>query len=175
MRVPCGLRAFPVYFESLKPCRASRSRAFDDAGCFNANWKRFIGIVAAAVMMGSGAEARSPDRPVIRLNCPEEAAAALCRSLIQSLSEMAPTAVIRRVPAHDVTPTRPGDLGVSLVVAKAGAEQITGRLDWQQGAGARHTGPAVRFGAEGAHEAFARALVKASPDMRAALLTGRKK
>ncbi|MCM2563867.1 hypothetical protein M8756_17245 [Lutimaribacter sp. EGI FJ00015] len=144
--------------------------------------RRLLGafLLAVALMTGvSAPQARSPDRAVIRLSCPENAQPRdpLCRAMIQALAETAagPT-VIRTVARGDEAPTRPGDIGMALHVTKHGDGVLSGHLVWQKGPdGARQTGQAHRMTLRDTSfspeicEQFTRELLKATPDLHATL------
>ncbi len=137
-------------------------------------------LPGAVLLMAAGApQARSPDRAVILLSCPDEsqAPALLCQAMIQALAHTVPgPKVLRRVPRGQETPTRPGDIGLALHATQEGTKSLAGHLEWRLGAdGGRQTGPDHRMTVAPAvfspktYDEFAHALLKATPDLRAAL------
>lgn len=154
-------------------------------------------VTGMASGMGPGlgwgsAEARSPDRQIVLLHCAEAGqvktgqlkagsaqGAALCRALVQALAEAAGAAgaspVIRQVGAGATVPRRPGDIGVTLRLDGSGASWISGHLEWHRSDGATGVGPELRqdvMDATGGPQplaGFARGLIKATPEIAAAL------
>ena len=155
--------------------------------------------LAAGTVTGMGpdlgpgsAEARSPDRQIVLLHCAEAGqvetgqgkagsaqSAALCRALVQALAEAAGAAgaspVIRQVGAGATVPRRAGDIGVTLRVEDSGASWISGHLEWHRSDGTAGIGPELRqdvMDATGGAQplaGFARGLIKATPEIAAAL------
>ncbi|MDA7429622.1 hypothetical protein PGB28_14220 [Primorskyibacter aestuariivivens] len=129
------------------------------------------------------AQARSPDRQVVFLQCSGEAAsgaaAVLCREMVQALAETAgavgSAAIIRQVSDDKVPSGRPGDLGVTLRMTDGGPSSFTAQLQWQQGQRPPTSGPELRLDVMNRDlgsaqlARFARDLIKATPGISSAL------
>ena len=138
-----------------------------------------LALILVLPMTLTDAQARSPDRPVILLGCPG-GADPLCQAMIQALARAAAgPQVIRRVAQSAATPTRPGDLGVSVHVARAQGGALSVHLEWQTTPnGPRQTGPARRMEEPAtaqapanpqAYDRFTHDLLRATPALHAAL------
>ncbi|RJE82652.1 hypothetical protein [Paracoccus onubensis] len=142
-----------------------------------------VGLICACVIVAVSAfvppmsQARQLDRKVILLSCPSDIAEPkrLCQAMVQALAEAIPSSIIRNVAPGDEIPSRPGDVGVALVMSDVTAQGMTGRLDWQIGQGPRQLGPERWLdvmdatGSPKIYDRFARSIVDASEGMLKAI------
>ena len=112
-------------------------------------------------------------RPVIVVTCPSEIAYSddLCRAMMQSLARVAPDRVVRRAAPGEAAVSGEGTLAVALRLDGLGVDRMSGHLEWQDGDGARGSGPVVQLDVMDAQvqpamfDQFTDGLVKASPDL----------
>lgn len=141
-----------------------------------------LALLAAGLLLVTPAQtqARSPDRPVILLSCPDgqDARDRLCQVMIQALARAAAgPQVIRQVPRGAETPARPGDLGIALHLAQDDLGALAGHLEWQTPGGPLRKGPTLRVALAGAgasqqaYEQFTNGLLKATPGLDSAIHT----
>lgn len=135
---------------------------------------RGLAVVLMVCAMVGPVGARSPARPVILLSC--AAPAELCRTVIQTLARQSKGFVIRTVEADQISPPRPGDLGVRLDWQDRGNKGQRTRLSWRSyGADLNHIGPWFDLGAIELplspirQNAIARGLVSSVPGLQIAL------
>ncbi|WP_298295225.1 hypothetical protein [uncultured Litoreibacter sp.] len=141
-----------------------------------ATWAKRLSVLAMGGLVmaapgADGASARSPDRSVVRLSCPDVGGKALCDAMEQAIAFSAPGKVIRRVARGDEQPTATGDVGVSFVITDHKASQVSARLDLHlPGAAAKKSGPDVNMNLslEDTRK-LAEALIASSPHVTSAL------
>ncbi|RVV97626.1 hypothetical protein EKE94_13935 [Mesobaculum littorinae] len=129
-------------------------------------------------MTAPAGQARSPERPVILLSCPEGEGMQdpLCQAMIQALARTAVGPhVIRRVSRGDEVPGRSTDIGVALYVSQSDDSGLAGHIEWRTEEGAVQTGSSVQApSGDGAVSAktfddFASLLLNATPALIKAL------
>lgn len=104
-----------------------------------------VGVMLMTGMsQGASAMSGQQSRPVVTVFCPADMpdADALCQAMIRSLGQVVPERVVRR---GDVPKLQSDDLAVVLHVDDRRDAHLSGYLEWQDGSGARGTGPVVQL------------------------------
>jgi len=106
----------------------------------------FFGLLLGAFIAGGAdMQARTPERPLIRVSCPTDAPH-LCQALIQVVSDMGTGgAVVRQVPRGAEAPTLSGDIGIALLMQTISDSTLSGHLAWQTADQPMQSGPTLRM------------------------------